>query len=134
MADKYVQYGDKRFKLDEGMTLDQARDIMARHFPELADPDVKTSKDGDDTVYTFAKKAGRKGNGVTAARARLLRVPARPIRPEVAEALAGQIEPDGVDYGQVELELFDWPMRVASIRGALNTLPPAFGAVEVTLL
>jgi hypothetical protein len=45
----------------DGYTLEQAKQIMARHFPELADPDVKTERAGDDTVYVFTKKAGRKG-------------------------------------------------------------------------
>lgn len=57
---KFISYGDKRFPMD-GYTLDQAKQIMARHFPELADPDVKTEKIDEDTIYIFTKKAGRKG-------------------------------------------------------------------------
>jgi len=56
-----IRYGDKEFALDAGMTIDQAKSIMARHFPELADPEVTTKKEGDATTYTFTKKAGRKG-------------------------------------------------------------------------
>lgn len=57
---KWIAYGDKKFPMD-GYTLDQAKQIMARHFPELADPEVKAEKSGEDTIYTFTKKAGRKG-------------------------------------------------------------------------
>ena len=42
MTEKFVEYGGKRFPLDEGMTLDEAKDVMARHFPELAEPKVET--------------------------------------------------------------------------------------------
>lgn len=57
----YIKYGDR--KLDMGaLTLTQAKELMARHFPELADPEVKTEKNGDDTIHTFTKKAGRKGS------------------------------------------------------------------------
>ena len=62
---KIIRYGDKQFPMD-GYTLDQAKQIMARHFPELADPEVKPEKQGEDTIYTFTKKAGRKGAGKNA--------------------------------------------------------------------
>lgn len=64
---RLIKYGDKQFELDAGMTLDQAKQIMARHFPELADPEVKTEKSGDETTYVFSKKAGRKGKGASVA-------------------------------------------------------------------
>jgi PRTRC genetic system protein C len=57
----YIKYGDRKLEM-EGLTLEQAKSLMARHFPELADPQVnrKEEKNGD-VVYTFTKKAGRKG-------------------------------------------------------------------------
>lgn len=60
MAHK-IKYGDRELDMGE-LTLDQAKTLMARHFPELADPQVdrKEQKNGD-VVYTFTKKAGRKG-------------------------------------------------------------------------
>lgn len=61
MSERFVKYGDKRMPVDDGMTLDQIKTIMARHFPELADPKVETKKDGETTVYVFSKQAGRKG-------------------------------------------------------------------------
>jgi hypothetical protein len=42
------------------MTLDQAKQVMARHFPELAQPKVETKQNGDKTYYVFTKQAGRK--------------------------------------------------------------------------
>lgn len=57
----YIKYGDR--KLDMGaLTLEQAKQLMARHFPELADPEVNKEDKNGDTTYTFTKKAGRKGS------------------------------------------------------------------------
>ncbi len=60
MANK-IKYGDRELEMGD-LTLEQAKQLMARHFPELADPQVdrKESKGGDVT-YTFTKKAGHKG-------------------------------------------------------------------------
>lgn len=86
---KWISYGDKKFPMD-GYTLNQAKQIMARHFPELADPEVKTEKSGDDTIYTFTKKAGRKGiskNALTSNVQRALRqVKPAPIPPSLVAA------------------------------------------------
>ena len=56
-----IKYGDRELEMGE-LTLEQAKALMARHFPELADPQVdrKEHKNGD-VVYTFTKKAGHKG-------------------------------------------------------------------------
>lgn len=62
--EKFVQYGDKQFPMGD-MTLDAAKAVMARHFPELAEPKIDTQKTGDKTVYVFTKQAGRKGAAVT---------------------------------------------------------------------
>ena len=59
---KFIQYGNKTLTMPEGMTLEQAKQLMARHFPELAEnPKVDTKKEGDDTTNIFSKQAGRKG-------------------------------------------------------------------------
>jgi len=79
MSSKFVQYGGKRFPLDEGMTLEQAKDVMARHFPELADPKVETKKDGEITVYVFTKRAGRKGIDLAGIIVKLDRLENEPI-------------------------------------------------------
>ena len=52
---KFIQYGNKTLTMPEGMTLEQAKQLMARHFPELAEnPKVDTKKEGDDTTYIFS--------------------------------------------------------------------------------
>mgnify|MGYP000966961221 FL=1 len=58
---KKIRYGDKTIDMPDAMTLDQAKEQMARFFPELSEPAVETKKDGDDVTYVFSKKAGRKG-------------------------------------------------------------------------
>lgn len=60
--ERYIRYGDKTLPMPAEMTLEQAKAVMARHFPELAEnPKVETKKDGDKTTYVFSKQAGRKG-------------------------------------------------------------------------
>lgn len=59
---RFIKYGDKEMELPAEMTLEQAKQQMARFFPELADPEVKTEKGKGKTVYVLSKKAGRKGN------------------------------------------------------------------------
>ena len=34
---KFIQYGNKTLTMPEGMTLEQAKQLMARHFPELVE-------------------------------------------------------------------------------------------------
>ena len=59
---KFIKYGDKTLTMPEHMTLEQAKQLMARHFPELAEnPKIETVKQDDDTTYVFSKQAGRKG-------------------------------------------------------------------------
>jgi len=60
-----IRYGDKEFPLGE-LTLEQAKELMARHFPELANPKVDTKTEGSQTVHTFSKQAGTKGNDMAA--------------------------------------------------------------------
>ena len=55
-----IKYGDRELDMGD-LTLQQAKDLMARHFPELADPQVDRKDTKDGTTYTFTKKAGRKG-------------------------------------------------------------------------
>ena len=59
MANK-IKYGDRELDMGD-LTLEQAKQLMARHFPELADPQVDKKENKNDTIYTFTKKAGKKG-------------------------------------------------------------------------
>jgi len=58
---KKIKYGDKTIDMPDTMSLEQAKEQMARFFPELSEPAVETKKDGDNVTYVFSKKAGRKG-------------------------------------------------------------------------
>lgn len=89
---KWISYGDKKFPMD-GYTLDQAKQIMARHFPELADPDVKTEKSGDDTIYTFTKKAGRKGCALRLLKGAKRTVPTSDIQRALRQVKPAHIPP-----------------------------------------
>lgn len=61
MSEKFIKYGDRKMPMGD-LTIEQAKALMARHFPELADPEVKPIKHGDEvTGYEFSKKAGHKG-------------------------------------------------------------------------
>lgn len=149
MADtkRVVSYGDKRFELDAGMTLEQAKEIMARHFPELADPSIETKKEDGTTVYIFSKKAGRKGSGqkVAAGRSAGLRrttrglLKAKPF--PVPDAMAAGplaiyqpmgYQPSGAKWpavGEVTIEQIDAQIdegrQVEDIRQALLSAPSA---------
>lgn len=59
MANK-IKYGDRELDMGD-LTLEQAKTLMARHFPELADPEVEKKEVKGNVIYTFTKKAGRKG-------------------------------------------------------------------------
>lgn len=60
-AGKVIEYGGRKIPIPDDMTQEQAKDQMARFFPELADPKIESKKDGDKTVWVFSKKAGTKG-------------------------------------------------------------------------
>ncbi len=111
----FIQYGDRRLDMGD-LTLDQAKQIMARHFPELADPKVdnKTAKNGD-VVYTFTKKAGRKGapqnapSPLAMAFEQLATLPEMPIVPDgFLEALLvtedAYLDPELFDFAERNIE------------------------------
>lgn len=136
MSKSFVKYGEKTLELPAGMTLSQAKEQMARFFPELADPEVKTDKNGDDTVYTFSKKAGRKGAGRKSAAGplatlttRLRQVRATPIASPAVIAVALQTS----DGARVDLEaaldqLESDARAVIAWRSTATALPPAWPA------
>lgn len=72
MSESKISYGGRSLDAPAGLTLDEIKSLMSRHFPELADPEVKADKKDGVTTYTFSKKAGRKGATNTVAIDRLL--------------------------------------------------------------
>lgn len=130
MANKYVQYGDKRFEVESSMALEQIKAVMARHFPELADPRVETKKEGDDVTYTFTKQAGRKGAGLTNLQkvARNLgKVKETPVVPVPVLALMDGEDTSLTDYQVAAMiaGLKAEAERVGQIGRVLLDLPPA---------
>ena len=140
MADnnkRFIAYGDKRFELDAGMTLDQAKDIMARHFPELADPQIDTKKEDGATVYVFSKKAGRKGASLNRICLQLLKAKPAPAPDIMAAAALGiyqpaKYQPAGAQWpavGEVPIEeinaQMDEGLQVGAVRQALLAAPSA---------
>jgi hypothetical protein len=135
-ADRFIVYGDKRFKLDEGMTLEDAKGIMSRHFPELADPAVETKKEDGATVYVFAKKAGRKGArsaaGLDEQLAALGKLRPTPILDDVALRAGAVLIRDDVDLTKLPIGLDELgrqlraeAQEVARVASALGELPSA---------
>jgi PRTRC genetic system protein C len=59
--ERFVKYGDRTMPIEPGISLEQVKELMARHFPELAEPKVEKKDDHGKTVYVFSKKAGIKG-------------------------------------------------------------------------
>lgn len=160
---RYVAYGDKRFSMTDDMTLDQAKSIMARHFPELSEPQIETREEDNATVFVFTKKAGRKGaragaragaGPVQVAIRRLLRAKPAPVPDALADvALAifcGRFASSGADYGAPSGDGFaraadalqdthfsaQWAEaeRVEAIRRALLDAPSAMPAEGAILL
>ena len=46
---------------DPKMSVDEVRRSLVDFFPELSNAEVKESKQGEDTTYTFSKRVGTKG-------------------------------------------------------------------------
>jgi PRTRC genetic system protein C len=61
--------GIRRFIVDgteypdpgENYSPDQFKEMMVGFLPELANAEMKTEKNGEDTIYRFAKRVGTKG-------------------------------------------------------------------------
>ncbi len=129
MADeKLIRYGNKTFPLGD-LSLGQAKALMARHFPELADPKVDTRKDGQKTVYEFSKKAGRKGalkiSPHTRARANLRRLRPTPVVPPAVVQACRTRRPDpALDIDALILALEAQAEAVRRAGDALMALAP----------
>ncbi|MBN2389918.1 MAG: hypothetical protein JXR84_04300 [Anaerolineae bacterium] len=62
MATVY-KYQDYEYRDEAGeFTTEEVRKQLTQYFPELAQATAETKKVGDDTVVTFVKRAGTKGN------------------------------------------------------------------------
>ncbi len=124
--DKFVQYGDKKMPLGN-LTLEQGKQVMARYFPELADPKIETKKDGDKTIYTFSKKAGHKGRRGRQAQKRLLAKLGRLPRVDVvgAELRVANETKDGRVYARAAEQAAAQRREIADVTAALAALGDA---------
>ena len=62
MTRKFVYDGREFPDPDPQMTTDQVKDYMTSvAFPELATAETTTKTEGEDTIITFTKKVGTKG-------------------------------------------------------------------------
>jgi PRTRC genetic system protein C len=61
MARIFIYEGKKYEDPDPKMSVDDVRRSLVDFFPELSNADVKETKKGDDTTYTFSKRVGTKG-------------------------------------------------------------------------
>jgi hypothetical protein len=133
MTDKIIRYGNKQFPLEEGMTLEQAKALMARHFPELAEPKVETKKEGKKTVYCFSKQAGRKGAAKPSAHRRavaaLRKLHRSPVVADaVIQACLTRRLADDLDIDDMARELDEAAQHVRRAGDALLALAPTDGA------
>lgn len=130
MTKQFVKYGEKTMELPASMTLAQAKQQMARFFPELADPEVKTEKKGEDTIHTFSKKAGRKGaDALATLTQRLTRVRETPVADPAVIAVALQAgDGAGVDLDAALDQMANDGRAVQQWREDTAALPPQWPA------
>lgn len=125
---KKIRYGDKEFQLDPGMTLEQAKTLMARHFPELSEPQVETKNEKGVTIYVLTKKAGHKGAGLVD---QLLAINETPIVPNEAQSIIRAIMGDENEVSNMPNlhhlanQLTEDSHEVQGLASALTDLPPA---------
>lgn len=128
MADiRVIEYGNQRIPVDAGVTQEQAKQQMARFFPELADPKIESKKEGDKTVWVFSKKAGTKGvTDCQRVAAALAKLPAwQAVPPAVADAIQRQ-EGAALDEADTLVEsLRAQAQAVHAARQALLDVPAA---------
>ena len=77
---------------DARLTVDEVRQQLSQFFPELVNADTKETRRGEDTVYTFSKRIGTKGQGQIVVSV-LRHVPATHLR--VFELAADLLDADG---------------------------------------
>ncbi len=108
---------------DARLTVDEVRQQLSQFFPELVNADTKETRRGEDTVYTFSKRIGTKGQGQTVVTV-LRHVPATHLRVfELAADLldadgaldldaAGERQPD-INLALAEADAYAWATREA---------------------
>ena len=75
------------------MPVDEVRQLMAEHMPDLNNAEVREEKRGDDTVHIFSKRIGTKGIGGSELVAIIRSVPEKRLK--VFDLLADVMGADG---------------------------------------
>lgn len=120
----FAEYGGKRFPTN-GAALEEVKRIMARFFPELAEPKVETKNENGSTIYVFTKQAGRKGAGQGAAQtakiqAALRRVRAQPLSRQLRKIALGGKQRNPVS--EAAQAVFGEPRQVAALHKGLGAM------------
>ena len=61
MARKFVYDGKDFPDPDPTKTPEEVKQLMVDFYPELANADIKETKQGEDAYYEFSRKTGTKG-------------------------------------------------------------------------
>jgi len=61
MARKFVYDGKDFPDPDPTKTPEEVKQLMVDFYPELANADIKETKQGEDTYYEFQRRIGTKG-------------------------------------------------------------------------
>ena len=119
---------------DSRLSVEEVRRQFAEFFPELANAETREEKRGEDTVYTFSKRIGTKGNRKSPDIVAILRsVPEKHLK--VFELASELIDAHGeVDVEAAALRQPEVNLALAEVDGyvratrqateALTKLPP----------
>lgn len=100
MARVFVFEGREFPDPDENLEVDEVRQLMAEHMPDLNNAEVREEERGDDRVFVFSKRIGTKGIRGTELVAIIRSVPAKRLR--IFEFLGQVLQPNGdVDFDTV---------------------------------
>ena len=61
MGRKFIYDGREFPDPNPSMTPDAVRQHLSNWVPELSNANIKTAKQGEDTIYTFERRVGTKG-------------------------------------------------------------------------
>lgn len=143
-GEKYIRYSNRLMPMG-GMTMDEAKKMMARHFAELGEnPKVEKKDENGKTVYVFSKQAGKKGaktaqknSPVARIRAQLAALEPAPVIP--ADALSflttSAVTVDSaIDPLQVADDLDREAVLISAARRVLAETTVELASQSVTLL
>lgn len=135
----FIQYGDKKLPMGD-MKLEEAKEVMKRHFPELANMKVDEKKEGEDTIYVLSKQAGTKGNDLGAVATSLQAIKPAPffnarVQKKAWRLINGnETSMSDDDVEAIVKDMHEEANRVQMITTRTGRIPSAYPASEVVLL